>query len=134
MDKKTLPIRANADHLIILPANPPERTAGGLILPLQIREEHVRDAFYGRVLAVGPEVTGITPHDVVMFDRNEALPLAIPKKGESKKGTLVFYLREDDVLSVWELSTANRLLPGIPKLKDVRELAELMGCLGEVCA
>ena len=68
-----------------------EKTAGGLFIPQGAKEPQVG----GEVLAVGPEVTEISPGDTVIFGKYAGVEVAV-------EGKSVLMLKYEDILGVFE--------------------------------
>lgn len=68
-----------------------EKTAGGLYIPQDSKEPQVG----GEVLAVGKEISDITPGDTVIFGKYSGMEVSV-------EGQSVLMLKYEDVLGVFE--------------------------------
>lgn len=92
------------DRLLLRPVEPPERTAGGLILPDSARARMKREMKRGTVLALGPGMTradgrrwpmpDVAVGDVVIYDPEGSVTVNL---GD---GPLLHSVREDFVHAV----------------------------------
>lgn len=98
-------LRPLADHVVIRPATPKERTEGGIIIPDNAQEVPMR----GTVLAVGPGRTepgvgtitpAVTVGDDVLFGRYAGVEVALD-------GEAVRIMREEDCLGVLAPETSS---------------------------
>ena len=80
------PLRAN---VLVRPDPPPDKTAGGLLLPDTVKTRSQR----GTVLAIGPDCRGVHVGDRVLFTYWSAIHLDL-------NGVEHFLYREDEILGL----------------------------------